>query len=143
MDKLYTYREIIQAQLDGKTVQEYEGYDENGTVWKDCTFIACAKVDSLDNETSCYRIKPKMEVKRYCNGVELAQSVTKELEEGTKYYTPSLNKKKGYESWLWYGDNLDYYYLDAGFVYLNAEDALQHYHAIMQIEIKGVEVHDE
>lgn len=122
--QLLTYRDLIQAQLDGKTVQYYD-YLEGG-VWVDFQATMHKFIHSLDEIAidTHYRIKPNL--KRICNGVELDPCLTEAPELGANYYYPDPMHVDYYNLKPWAGDADDVYWFELGFAYGSSESAAKH-----------------
>ena len=120
-----TLRDLIQAQLNGTTVQYWT--ESGGGSWVDFIGTMRVAIVSLDcvADSRKWRIKPPKP--RICNGVELDPCLTEHPKQGTYYYFPDPTRVGCYSNrTLWAGDSMDRLWFDQGFVYATAEAASKH-----------------
>lgn len=117
-----TYRDLLKAQVEGKTVQ-YWVYSEGGK-WVDCQMSMQIHINSLDNiaDSKKYRIKPK--VRRYCNGVELDDCITDLQDAEERVYLPHPLCSDFLV--VWHRNTVNQTLIDRGLVYNNSESAAKH-----------------
>lgn len=129
-DKANTFRELTQAQLDGKTLQ----MDVLNVGWVNCTHtLDQVRVEDIDKPVRGYRVKPKS---RFCNGIELDECLTEAPEDGANYYYPDPMHVDYYNLKPWANDADDIYWLELGFAYDSSESAAKHGQA-MGITMEG------
>ncbi len=125
-DKANTFRELSQAQLDGKTLQ----VDFFGEGWVDCTHtLEQVRVEDIDKPVRGYRVKPKT---RICNGVELDECIKEPLRDGEEYYIAYPINDYSVKL-VWNGDRYDLNHLNRGISYLKEESAIKHAKAMLNL----------
>ena len=140
---LKTPREVIEAQLAGKVVQEFIPSEEGGGIWYERCVLHSCKQSELDLPLIGFRIKPKVRVIRECNGYDLYPCETKPLEFSTDYYLPNPLWLSQCFKRVWVNDEKDNRYLAQGFVYLNPEHAKYHADAMCHTCEVEEEIEDE
>lgn len=130
MTELKTYRQVIQAFLDGK---EVEYYDVRLKQWIEQESMVSLYIEDLDNPTvSDYRIAKEL-IK--IGDVEFPKPVRDEsdLEKWETYYSPSLVRERLYNVYSWDGDGLALRCLKHGLVHKTKEAAILHAKALIKI----------
>lgn len=126
---LKTYREIIQAMLDGDTVQCLNKEDS----WTDLHDTPIVRIDSLNDRLRyTYRIKPRTIMIGDMEVPEPVRDVS-ELEKGEDYYSPSLVRERIYNACTWDGDDFDLRGFKRGMIHKTKEAAVLHAKALMKI----------
>lgn len=119
-----TFRDLLKAQVEGKTVQ-YWAYSEGGK-WVDCQMSLQIHVNSLDNiaDSKKFRIKP--ETVLTSNGYKLPPCIKVEPKVGDVVFVPDPVNNNKYKKRTWSDSSNDRYLLYQNLLYTKAEDAVVH-----------------
>lgn len=133
MTELNTYRQVIQAFLDGK---EVEYYDVRLKQWIEQESMVSLYIEDLDNPTvSDYRIAQEL-IK--IGDVEFPKPETVAPQLGQQYYVPDYHLISSdkfnvitHRTLHWADDKNDRQYLKRGLVHLSNEAAIEHATALI------------
>jgi hypothetical protein len=123
-------REIMEALLYGEIVQQYSPHLEKWldvSINNECVFINDCKVSAVNFEQKS-RMKPKTIL---INGFEVPEPERKSLDDGSKYYFPSMEDKSMSVYSIWQEDYLDKCRLSRGLIHLTKEAATTHAKALL------------
>lgn len=130
MKELKTWKEVIQAMLDGEQV---ELFSEVSGVWKDVLYFPNFRsTELLDTPDKEYRIKPRTIL---IGGVEVPEPVKDEngLVDGEDYFLPNLHHERLCSIYTWSEDDIDLLLLKRGLVHKTEEAAILHAKALIKI----------
>lgn len=128
MKELKTWKDVIQAMLDGESVQLDCG---DGFHKREFTPDVCqAALDTAPRHP--HRIKPRTIM---IGDMEVPEPVrdVREFNEGDTYYLPNLSRSKLYDLYIWSGDDVDLRLLKRGLIQKTEEAVLLHAKALIKI----------
>lgn len=130
--RTYTWRELINSQLDGKTVQ---AECDDGS-WVDLYSVLGILTENLDVAVNGYRVKEDFYPKYSCNGVEL--DICEYNPKSRFYYVPALTTPELYTGHFWgLDEDIDKHYLKNGLLYNCKQKAVKHAKAMLKrVEIE-------
>lgn len=130
MKELNTWKDIIQALLDGERVE----YLESGTNrWiRTHLFPHISTVDLLTTPQFTYRIKPRT-IK--IGDMEVPEPIkdASDMSNGSEYYFPLVNCEDLCDDYCWDGDHTDLRLLKRGLIHKTKEAAVIHAKALVKI----------
>lgn len=130
MKELKTWRDVIQALLDGEEVEYLDGPTKR---WIKLTCLPCPNVSELScPHNNALRIKPRTIM---IGDMEVPEPVrdASELEEGEVYYFICPTDEDLYDFYAWDGDALDLRLLKHGMIHKTKEDDILHAKALIKI----------
>lgn len=130
MKELKTWREVIQALLDGKDVEYFEDSAEK---WIKLKHFPNPSFSGLSYAPDrIYRIKPRT-IK--IGEVDVPEPVRDESDmvNGGEYYFPLVNGEDLCEDYYWSGDYMDLLLLKRGLIHKTKEAAIAHAKALIKI----------